>query len=275
MSESLTSKQATELVGSLPNADDVVRRYVADALVDEIERLNGMLDDMVRFTNAQVKDFERRLHENNEHIVELQKKLFRERRATVPPSDVQRDAARYRWLRDQHNANGELLCVMVDDDLIDDKAGIPTDDALDLDRAVDTLMCVAVTKPAAKERDCPNCDTAMPDGCKGTFKDEGPACWHNWWHLKPFGYAPGKYTLKCPHCKTHVFNVDKRASACLPCATALYESKQREAGETSAAKWKCSICDHENEAAVEHCDRCEYSRMVCVAGGLVPRTGQR
>lgn len=26
---------------------------------------------------------------------------------------------------------------------------------------------------------CPNCETALPEGCGGTFKDEGPDCWLN------------------------------------------------------------------------------------------------
>lgn len=71
----------------------------------------------------------------------------------------------------------------------------------------------ALTKPAAKAE-------LPPAGCE------------EWWHLKPYGYAPGGYTMKCPHCKTHVFSCDKRASACKPCATALYESAMRQAAET-------------------------------------------
>lgn len=26
---------------------------------------------------------------------------------------------------------------------------------------------------------CPNCDTDLPKGCSGTFKDEGDSCWLN------------------------------------------------------------------------------------------------
>lgn len=138
---------------------------------------------------------------------------------------------------------------------------------------INAVCGATVTKSAVLERACPNCDAAMPDGCEGMFKDEGPACWHNWWHLKPFGYAPGKYTLKCPHCKTHVFNVDKRARACMPCATALYESQQREAGEMSEQRFGCAmkgcantveimgrVCaSHEKEAAHAEsiCERCD------------------
>jgi hypothetical protein len=92
--ESLTSK--TRLLETLRKRDEEEQAITSQPppysiyglAADEIERLNGMLDDMVRFNNSQVKDFERRLHENNEHIVELQKKLVRERRASVPPVDA-------------------------------------------------------------------------------------------------------------------------------------------------------------------------------------------
>jgi hypothetical protein len=40
----------------------------------------------------------------------------------------------------------------------------------------------------------------------------------DWLHLKPFGYAPGNYMGGCQACKTMMYNVDKRAITCRPCA---------------------------------------------------------
>jgi hypothetical protein len=58
--------------------------------------------------------------------------------------------------------------------------------------------------------------------------EPAPAGCEDWWHLRPYGYAPGKYTMKCPHCQVSVWDVDKRASCCKPCAIAFYESAQSE-----------------------------------------------
>lgn len=38
--------------------------------------------------------------------------------------------------------------------------------------------------------------------------------------LRPFGYAPGDYMMRCRGCDELVFDVDKRASRCLQCAEA-------------------------------------------------------
>jgi hypothetical protein len=117
MTESLTSK--TRLLETLRKRDEEEQAITCQPppysiyglAADEIERLNGMLDDMVRFNNSQVKDFERRLHENNEHIVELQKKLVRERRAAVPPVDVDaKELAEWRRLRADRQA-AHLACL--------------------------------------------------------------------------------------------------------------------------------------------------------------------
>jgi hypothetical protein len=56
--------------------------------------------------------------------------------------------------------------------------------------------------------------------------DPAPAGCEEWWHLKPYGYAPGGYTMKCPHCQVTVWHVDKRARCCKQCAIAFYESAQ-------------------------------------------------
>jgi len=36
--------------------------------------------------------------------------------------------------------------------------------------------------------------------------------------LKPFGYAPGSYQMKCATCKAIAYDVDKRALRCCQCA---------------------------------------------------------
>jgi hypothetical protein len=64
--------------------------------------------------------------------------------------------------------------------------------------------------------------------------EPAPAGCEDWWHLRPYGYAPGKYTMKCPHCQVSVWDVDKRASCCKPCAIAFYESAQSEVNRSVA-----------------------------------------
>ncbi|MGU3417697.1 hypothetical protein [Methylobacterium sp. D54C] len=43
--------------------------------------------------------------------------------------------------------------------------------------------------------------------------------------LKPFGYAPGAYDMRCS-CGNIAFNIDKRAIRCRSCAVAAYRDKQ-------------------------------------------------
>lgn len=74
--------------GAIGYGDTRYHLHLLALAADEIERLTGIVDDMQRFHRQQVADFNRRLHENNEHIVELQKKLVRERRAAHEPSDA-------------------------------------------------------------------------------------------------------------------------------------------------------------------------------------------
>jgi hypothetical protein len=55
-----------------------------------------------------------------------------------------------------------------------------------------------------------------------------PGC-EEWWHLKQYGYAPGGYIITCFDCKETVWDCDKRASICRPCA------EKRHAAKTSPA----------------------------------------
>jgi hypothetical protein len=65
--------------------------------------------------------------------------------------------------------------------------------------------------------------------------EPAPAGCEAWWHLKQYGYAPGGYSMKCPHCKVTVLDVDKRARCCKPCAIAFYECDQHSAVNRSDA----------------------------------------
>jgi hypothetical protein len=69
-------------------------------------------------------------------------------------------------------------------------------------------------------------DGAVPTQETCAAPDPAPAGCEEWWHLKPYGYAPGGYTMKCPHCQVTVWHVDKRARCCKQCAIAFYESAQ-------------------------------------------------
>ena len=40
----------------------------------------------------------------------------------------------------------------------------------------------------------------------------------DWLHLKPYGYAPGRYTKKCLFCDSIMRDVDKAATQCRYCA---------------------------------------------------------
>lgn len=48
--------------------------------------------------------------------------------------------------------------------------------------------------------------------------EPAPAGCEEWWHLKQYGYAPGGYTIRCFDCEEKVWDCDKRASICRPCA---------------------------------------------------------
>lgn len=62
----------------------------------------------------------------------------------VNHSSIAKDAARYRWLRDQHDRGDSSIVVMDDGQLIEDLAGIPAgignEPPLNLDAAIDILM---------------------------------------------------------------------------------------------------------------------------------------
>lgn len=49
--------------------------------------------------------------------------------------------------------------------------------------------------------------------------DPPPPGSEDWWHLKPYGYAPGGYIIRCHTCKQQAWNCDKRALNCASCAT--------------------------------------------------------
>ena len=63
--------------------------------------------------------------------------------------------------------------------------------------------------------------------CDRCNMDDGsPVCLHDgrcprmaeWLHLKPYGYAPGRYMATCHDCKQVATGLDKRAITCRPCA---------------------------------------------------------
>lgn len=45
--------------------------------------------------------------------------------------------------------------------------------------------------------------------------------------LRQYGYAPGRYMVKCGQCKTTVIDVDKRATCCLNCAEKIHKEKHK------------------------------------------------
>lgn len=53
-----------------------------------------------------------------------------------------------------------------------------------------------------------------------------PDC-EEWWHLKQYGYAPGGYIITCFDCKQKVWDCDKRASICRPCAEKRHSAANR------------------------------------------------
>ncbi len=50
-------------------------------------------------------------------------------------------------------------------------------------------------------------------------------------HLLSCGYAPGDYMSRCHVCEDLVYNVDKRAITCRPCAEILHSEARTEASE--------------------------------------------
>jgi len=58
----------------------------------------------------------------------------------------------------------------------------------------------------------------------------------DWFHLMPYGYAPGSYMNRCMHCTNVVAELDKRAVSCRPCAAKVHEiARLREVVESAAA----------------------------------------
>lgn len=51
--------------------------------------------------------------------------------------------------------------------------------------------------------------------------------------LKPFGYAPGGYEMKCPVCRAPAYNVDKRAMRCWQCAVNAFRAAEVKAADTA------------------------------------------
>lgn len=49
---------------------------------------------------------------------------------------------------------------------------------------------------------------------------------NDWQHLKPYGYAPGNYMIRCSSCRQIVQDVDKRAWRCRACAEVAYANGQ-------------------------------------------------
>jgi hypothetical protein len=67
----------------------------------------------------------------------------------------------------------------------------------------------------------------------------------DWLHLKPYGYAPGGYMSRCRKCGDTP-TMDKRATACRPCAEAMYAN--RHADEVARLKAVIAELDDANNA---------------------------
>lgn len=71
-----------------------------------------------------------------------------------------------------------------------------------------------------KHYPCDRCN--MDEGSPICLRDGRCPGMADWWHLKPYGYAPGEYMAKCHRCKQTMLFVDKRAITCRPCAEAMH-----------------------------------------------------
>jgi hypothetical protein len=98
---------------------------------------------------------------------------------------------------------------------------------LQRNRTWDSVAALWYVQEETEWRDVPT-ENTQPTQETSPAPEPAPAGCEDWWHLRPYGYAPGKYTMKCPHCQVSVWDVDKRASCCKPCAIAFYESAQSE-----------------------------------------------
>lgn len=84
-----------------------------------------------------------------------------------------------------------------------------------------------------------------------------------WFHLLPYGYAPGSYMNRCISCGNVVSELDKRATRCKPCAVssadnaALRAELERLTRELANAR-----------AADIHSCHASCTRAGCVAAGL-------
>jgi hypothetical protein len=63
----------------------------------------------------------------------------------------------------------------------------------------------------------------------------------DWQHLKPYGYAPGNYMVRCHRCAKIADDVDKRAITCRPCAEARYVEVQAASAQPEQAQEAVAI----------------------------------
>jgi len=81
----------------------------------------------------------------------------------------------------------------------------------------------------------------------------------DWTHLHKYGYVPGGYMGKCHKCETVQFDMDKRATTCLRCATTMHEAEVTKAQEPA--------CD----PTLTQCPRCNNDVSKCDGVFAVPQ----
>lgn len=96
-----------------------------------------------------------------------------------------------------------------------------------------------------------------------------PGC-EEWWHLKQYGYAPGDYIITCFDCKQKVWDCDKRASICRPCA------EKRHAAKTSPAPAERTVWTKtsDSDPYCIHCGK-TWDMHICDGRSSCPTSNRR
>jgi hypothetical protein len=184
-----------------------------------------------------------------------------------------RPAVRFSWLQGRHGAAADQITLTSEHTVVAKPTPetVPAPEASIVKAFERSPRRVQETSPvqAVCDRAVHLADVPTPLKQETPAEPPRPGC-EEWWHLKQYGYAPGGYIITCFDCKQKVWDCDKRASICRPCA------EKRHAAKTSPAPAEHTVWTKtsDSDPYCIHCGK-TWDMHICDGRSSCPTSNRR